>query len=344
MAKVFCIGEALIDFIPVQKDTSLKNVAGFERVAGGAPMNVAIAVAKYGGEAAMITKMANDHFGEHLMDVLQEHHVDTAHIVRSDEGETGLAFVSVDKTGERSFTFYRENAADLLLKEEEIEEDWFGEGDLLHFCSVNLIHETIRETHKKAINSCRKKGGIISFDPNVRLPLWEDEESCREAIREFLPMADLIKISDEELFFITGIEEEGKAISSLFAGNVKAVIFTKGKNGASLFLEGGQQFHDPGFQVAVTDTTGAGDAFIGGFLSKLMELNVHSEGLVETINTHHTSLLSFANASGALAASVKGAICAAIGKKDVLNLAAAQRNKNISTINVTLLEARDLIE
>ena len=327
MAKVFCIGEALIDFIPVQKDTPLKSVAGFERVAGGAPMNVAIAVAKYGGEAAMITKMANDHFGDHLMDVLQEHHVDTAHIVRSDEGETGLAFVSTDKTGERSFTFYRENAADLLLKEEEIDEDWFREGDLLHFCSVNLIHETIRETHQKAISSCRKKGGIISFDPNVRLPLWRDEESCREAIRAFLPMADLLKISDEELFFITGIEEEDKAIASLFNGHVKAVLFTKGKDGASVYLKSGEQFNDPGFKVAVADTTGAGDAFIGGFLAELIQLSVDSGQLISTISEHHETLLAFANASGALTTSVKGAIHAAPGKKHVLELAARQRAK-----------------
>lgn len=327
MAKVFCIGEALIDFIPVQKDTPLKNVAGFERVAGGAPMNVAIAVAKYGGEAVMITKIANDHFGDHLMEILQEHHVDTSHIVRSDEGETGLAFVSTDKAGERSFTFYRKNAADLLLKEEEIDEDWFGEGDLLHFCSVNLIHETIQETHKKAINSCRKKGGIISFDPNVRLPLWEDEESCREAIREFLPMADLLKISDEELFFITGIEEEDKAISSLFNGHVKAVLFTKGKDGASVYLKSGERFDDPGFKVTVADTTGAGDAFIGGFLAELIQQSVDSGQLISTISEHHETLLAFANASGALTTSVKGAIHAAPGKKQVLELAEMQRTK-----------------
>lgn len=329
MAKVFCIGEALIDFIPVQKDTPLKSVAGFERVAGGAPMNVAIAVAKYGGEAAMITKIANDQFGDHLMDVLQEHHVDTAYIVRSDEGETGLAFVSVDKIGERSFTFYRENAADLLLIEEEIDEDWFREGDLLHFCSVNLIHETIRETHQKAINSCRKKGGIISFDPNVRLPLWPDEESCREAIKEFLPMADLLKISDEELFFITGIDEEDKAITSLFNGHVKAVLFTKGKDGASVYLKSGERFDAPGFKVEVVDTTGAGDAFIGGFLAEFMSLNVNSGQLISTISEHYEKLLAFANASGALTASVKGAIHAAPDKTQMLNLAAMQSDKNV---------------
>lgn len=327
MAKVFCLGEALIDFIPVQKNTSLKNVAGFERVAGGAPMNVAIAVAKYGGKAVMITKMANDHFGDHLMDILQEHHVDTSHIVRSDEGETGLAFVSVDQTGERSFTFYRKNAADLLLRKEEVDEKWFQAGDILHFCSVNLIHKEIQKTHQKAINSCRENGGIISFDPNVRLPLWPEEESCRQAIKEFLPMADLLKISDEELFFITGIEEEDKAIASLFNGHVKAVLFTKGKDGASIYLKSGERFDDPGFKVTVADTTGAGDAFIGGFLAELIQLSVKSGQLILTISEHHETLLAFANASGALTTSVKGAIHAAPGKKQVLELAAMQRAK-----------------
>lgn len=317
MAKVLCLGEALIDFIPVQKNTELKNVTGFERVAGGAPMNVAIAVAKYGGEAAMVTKIATDHFGDYLIDTLREHQVDTSYIVRSNKGETGLAFVSIDKTGERNFTFYRENAADLLLKEEEIDEDWFREGDLLHFCSVNLIHETIRETHQKAISSCRKKDGIISFDPNVRLPLWPDEESCRKAIRAFLPMADLVKISDDELFFITEMRDKESAIASLFTGYVKAILVTKGKDGASVYLKNGERFDHQGFQVQVEDTTGAGDAFIGGFLAELMKLDFHNGKLMSTISEHYENLLAFANASGALTTSVKGAIHAAPGKEQL---------------------------
>lgn len=133
MKKIFCIGETLIDFIPVQKEKALQDVPSFERVAGGAPMNEAIAATKYGAHAVMLTKIANDYFGNYIVGVLKENGVDTSYIIQSDEGETGLAFVSVDKTGERSFHFYRKNAADLLLSPGELMSERFNQGDMLHF-------------------------------------------------------------------------------------------------------------------------------------------------------------------------------------------------------------------
>jgi len=325
MKKVFCIGETLIDFIPAKKDLSLKEVTNFERVAGGAPMNVAIAVAKYGGSSAMITKIANDHFGDHIFEVLQENGVDTSYCLRSEEGETGLAFVSNDANGERSFNFYRKNAADLLLSPEEIEAEWFQEGDILHFCSVDLIESPMKNAHQKAIKDFRNIGGIVSFDPNVRLPLWKDEESCRLAINEFLPTADIIKISDEELAFITGIDNEKEAIEALFVGSVKVVVYTKGSEGAEIYLKSGETYRNEGFKVTVADTTGAGDAFIGGFLSELIAFNPSVDDLCEKISKNHERILTFANASGALTASVKGAIHAAPAKKHVLNFIEVQR-------------------
>lgn len=330
MKKVFCIGETLIDFIPAEKNLSLKEVTNFERVAGGAPMNVAIAVAKYGGNSAMITKIANDHFGDHIFSVLQENGVDTSYCLRSDEGETGLAFVSNDEHGERSFNFYRKNAADLLLSPEEIEVEWFREGDILHFCSVDLIDSPMKHAHQKAIKDFRDLGGIVSFDPNVRLPLWPNEESCRLTINEFLPSADIVKISDEELTFITGIENEKDAIAALFVGKVQVVVYTKGSKGAEIYLKSGENFQDKGFKVTVADTTGAGDAFIGGFLSELVALNPTVQNLSKKISENHERILTFANASGALTASVKGAIHAAPAKRHVLNFIAVQRGISIN--------------
>jgi fructokinase len=325
LKKVFCIGETLIDFIPEQKDKSLKEVTSFERVAGGAPMNVAIAIAKYGGNSVMLTKIANDHFGDYIMDVLRENEVDTSYCLRSNEGETGLAFVSVNQNGERSFNFYRKNAADLLLSPEEVSSDWFHEGDLLHFCSVDLIESPMKQTHKKVIEDFRTIGGIVSFDPNVRLLLWPDAESCRQTINDFLPLADIVKVSDEELTFITGIETENEAIESLFVGNVKVVVYTKGSKGAVIYLKNGNQFEDKGFKVTVADTTGAGDAFIGGFLSELISLDISIGNLCQKVSENHQRILTFANASGALTASVKGAIHAAPGKRHVLNFISTQR-------------------
>ncbi|MPM03489.1 Fructokinase [bioreactor metagenome] len=329
LKKVFCIGEILIDFIPAQKDKSLKEVTNFERVAGGAPMNVAIAVAKYGGNSVMLTKIANDHFGDYIMEILKENGVETSLCLRSDEGETGLAFVSVDQNGERSFNFYRKNAADLLLSPEEVKSEWFHPGDLLHFCSVDLIESPMKQTHNKVIEDFRDIGGIVSFDPNVRLPLWPDAESCRQTIIDFLPLADIVKVSDEELTFITEIEKENEAIESLFVGNVKVVVYTKGSKGAVIYLKNGKKYEDKGFQVTVADTTGAGDAFIGGFLSELISLDITIEDLCEKISENHERILAFANASGALTASVKGAIHAAPGKSHVLNFISTQRGNTV---------------
>jgi len=227
--------------------------------------------------------------------------------------------------GDRDFSFYRKNSADLLLLPNEVKVEWFDKGDLLHFCSVDLVESSMKQTHIKVIDSFQKIGGIVSFDPNVRLPLWPDKESCRRTILDFLPLADIVKVSDEELFFITNIKEEREAINSLFVGNVKVVVYTKGKDGAIIYLKNGEQFEDKGFKVTVSDTTGAGDAFIGGFLSELLSIDISSENLCQKVSEHHQQLLTFANASGALTASVKGAIHAAPGKQHIVNFIDTQR-------------------
>ncbi|MBY0183189.1 carbohydrate kinase [Bacillus subtilis] len=325
LKKIFCIGETLVDFIPVQKEKALQDVTTFERVAGGAPMNAAIAAAKYGAHAVMLTKIANDHFGDYIVGVLKENGVDTSYIIQSDEGETGLAFVSVDKSGERSFHFYRKNAADLLLSPDELMSERFNQGDMLHFCSIDLVDSPMKQAHIKVIEDFQRIGGIISFDPNIRLPLWPDEASCRETIQRFLPLADIVKVSNEELQFITNIDNEQEAVTSLFTGLVNVVVLTKGNNGAAIYLKNGESHKHKGFKVAVSDTTGAGDAFIGGFLSELMSIGISKETLCEQISKHHRRLLTFANASGALTASVKGAIHAAPGRQHILNFISARK-------------------
>jgi fructokinase len=188
----------------------------------------------------------------------------------------------------------------------------------------------MKQTHKKVVEDFRKIGGIISFDPNVRLPLWPDAESCRQNINHFLPLADLVKVSDEELPFITGIEKEEDAIEALFVGNVKVVVYTRGSKGAVIYLKSGESFEDCGFKVTVADTTGAGDAFIGGLLSELLSLNISVDHLCQKISENHDRILTFANASGALTASVKGAIHAAPAKGHVLNFISTQRGITVS--------------
>jgi fructokinase len=325
MGKLFSIGEVLIDFIPLEKGVALKDVTAFERAPGGAPANVAAAVAKYGQQAEMISKLGTDAFGDFLVEQLTKAGVEINKIHRTDEANTALAFVSLQENGERDFSFYRNPSADMLLTEDEIDPQWFKAGDILHFCSVDLVESPMKHAHKKAITAMSIAGGLVSFDPNVRLPLWKSKEDCRQAILEFLPFADIVKVSDEELEFITGIKDEEKALQSLFIGNVKAVIFTKGAAGAELIVKD-NQYKSSGYSVEVRDTTGAGDAFIGGFLFKLLELQAKPENVVVQLQQHQAEILRFSNASGALTTTGKGAI-SALPTKEEIELFIAQYGK-----------------
>jgi fructokinase len=325
MAGLFSIGEVLIDFIPAQKGKALKDVISFERAPGGAPANVAAAVSKFGGNASMITKLGVDAFGDFLVETLNEVGVNTDHVFRTNEANTALAFVSLKEDGERDFSFYRNPSADLLLTEEEIDKNWFSEGDILHFCSVDLVESPMKQAHSKAIRSAKEKGAIISFDPNVRLPLWEDPEDCRNTILQFIPEAHIVKISDEELEFITGLTNEEEAINSLFVGDVKGVIFTRGSQGADLYVNG-ECYNSSGYRVSVQDTTGAGDAFIGGFLYKLLEKNASVSQLITLLQEDNQDILSYANASGALTTTGKGAISSLPKKEDIYQLIMEQNS------------------
>ncbi len=310
MSRLYAIGEMLIDFIPLQTGCPLREVTSFKRAPGGAPANVAAAAAKYGSPTSLLTKLGQDAFGDYLLNELEAAGVSTEHVCRTDEAGTGLAFVSLRENGERDFSFYRNPSADLLLREDEIDPAWFAPGDILHFGSVDLVDSPMKKAHRKAIRAAKAAGGLISFDPNVRLPLWSSADDCRRAILEFLPAAHLIKISDEELEFVTGISDTETAILSLMRGDVQAVFYTRGADGAELYTRGGDHYTAPGFSVKALDTTGAGDAFVGGLLHRLLERDADPDRLSAVLDMHHADLLSFANASGALTTTGPGAISA----------------------------------
>lgn len=304
MSKVFTIGEALIDFIPNEKGISLKDVSSFLKVSGGAPANVACAVAKLGGQSAFIGKLGMDAFGDFLLDTFKETGVDTSCIVRTDEARTALAFVSLRKDGNRDFLFFRNPSADMLLDKKEISREWFAEGDILHFCSVDLIEAPVKYAHIQAINYIKENHGIISFDPNVRLPLWGNETECRNTILEFIPLANILKISSEELEFITQIADKEEAIKSLFAGNVELILYTKGPEGAELHIKNFSTSVSA-TKVDVLDTTGAGDAFIGAFLFQLCKDDCNISNLTYE---KAGNLLKFAETAASLSTAKKGAI------------------------------------
>lgn len=317
MKKVIAIGEALIDFIPHEKGRALNNVENFLRVPGGAPLNVAAAVAKLGGKSQMLTKLGQDGFGDAILNEVKPLGVDVSRISRTKEANTALAFVSLREDGERDFSFYRNPSADMLLSAEEICSEDFNERDILHFCSVSLIDAPIKEAHRRSIEIAKEKGCLISFDPNVRLPLWKQPEDCRKAILEFLPLSNIVKISDEELEFITGIKDEKEALDSLLTGDVKVIIYTKGTNGAE-FITKERVIFSPSFKVSAQDTTGAGDSFIGSLLYQVAEGEYSLEELVTLSEEKVQEILTFSNATAALTVCKKGAIGALPLKEEVL--------------------------
>ena len=307
MKKLIAIGEALIDFIPNEKSKPIKNVSAFYPNAGGAPANVCGAFTKLGGKSEMITQLGKDPFGDKIIDEFEKYGIGHSYVLRTDKANTSLAFVALNEKGNREFSFYRNPGADMLLSPENIKEEWFDDGYCLHFCSVSLGDFPMKEAHKKAIETALKKNMIISFDPNIRLPLWKDKNKLKEAVREFMPLAHIVKISDEEIEFITGKKDISEAKDILFRGNTKLVLYTKGSEGAEI-----HRLNDKGYSacedVNVIDTTGAGDAFIGSFLFKLYENNITADKLDSTPIDTLVNALDFSNKFCTVSVTRRGAI------------------------------------
>lgn len=309
MKKVVAIGELLIDFVPQQKGCALDEVTHFERVAGGAPANVAAAIARLGGNAAMISQVGEDAFGTHILKVLRANGVDTSYVFRTGRANTGLAFVSLDAAGNREFSFFRNPSADLFLEEGQIAPDMFTECAALHFCSVDLVDWPVRAAHRRAVALAKQAGALISFDPNVRLPLWSSPADCQAAIREFLPSADLVKLSDDEVEFVTGCTDERAAAEKLFGMGCRLLIVTRGAAGSAAYTPHAEGFAET-IRVPVTDTTGAGDSFIGSFLYQLTRDGVAADGLGKLTEQQLTDYLVFSAQYASLTVQHKGAVMA----------------------------------
>ena len=265
---LYAIGEALIDMIPSKTGCSFAEVPSFSPRVGGAPANVCGAYARLGGDSALLTQLGDDPFGHKIIDELAAWGIDTSHICLTDKANTALAFVSLEADGNRTFSFYRKPSADLLYAPEQVDTSLFANAYALHFCSVALVESPMREAHKTAIAAARSAGTIIDFDPNLRFPLWPDRDALRRTVLEFLPLADVVKISDEELEFLTGTSDIEAALPSLFVGHVQLVLYTCGSAGAHAYTRTAHGF-SASKPVKAVDTTGAGDGFIGSFLWQL---------------------------------------------------------------------------
>ena len=273
---LYTIGEALIDFIPSNAAVPLEEVEAFSPKVGGAPCNVAAAYALHTGKSTLLTAVGNDAFGNKIIETLKACRVDTSRIVKKEDAKTGLAFVGLDHTGDRSFSFYRSPSADMLYGENDLP-DALDDAFALHFCSVALKESPMKDAHKKAIALAKKAGAFVSFDVNLRFSLWDDETKLYRTVWEFLPLADIVKLSEEEVEFVTGEKSLVRAAKTLLF-HCRYVIITQGKNGATFYYTdesekdfGMRSLHVTPPEMQSVDTTGAGDAFIAAFLFLLSE-------------------------------------------------------------------------
>lgn len=317
MSKLYSIGELLIDFQSVGV-ASLKDTQQFVKKAGGAPANVCVQAVKLGQEAVYLTKVGNDAFGEFLVETLKNEGVDVTHITKSNEHDTSLAFVSFNEDGEREFSFFRRTAADLYFTEEDFKGVTFNSGDILEYGSVALKTAEARATHKYLIDKARSSGALVCFDPNLRFNLWDSEEELREVVKEFASYADVIKVGEDELEFITGLTGK-QAVDTLFTGNLKVMLLTNGGKGAKVYLADGGYTECAGYKVKTVDTTGAGDSFFGAFIAQLLARGATNENIL-TGAFAYGEMLSFACKCGAYTTMNFGAI-SAMGNKEKVDKA-----------------------
>lgn len=263
---IVSFGELLIDFVALETGVDVGAASGFEKKPGGAPANVAVAVAKLGQPSALLGQVGDDPFGHFLDGVVRAEGVNTRGLRFSGAARTALAFVALRADGERSFVFYRHPSADMIMRPQDVALDVIDGQDIFHFGSITLIGEPSRSATLAAVHYARERGLTISYDPNLRLALWGDEAAARAGLLSGLDYAHIVKVSDEELEFLTG----GDDPTPLWREGIRLVVVTHGAGGATLHTRSAV-IHVPGFRVQAVDTTGAGDGFVAGLLVGLLE-------------------------------------------------------------------------
>lgn len=303
MLDVIAIGEVLIDLTPAGQTAGGNEQ--FECNPGGAPANVAAALSRLGARSALISKVGEDRFGSLLHNTLLSSGVDVSALSCTDEANTTLAFVHLDDNGDRSFSFYRKPGADTFLRLEDIPFDRIGNCRALHFGSLSMTHEPARTATRAAVMKAKEAGALLSFDPNIRFALWESKEEAKQNIVWGMKYADILKISEDELCFMTGttdVEKGSLALQQQFG--IPWIVVTLAEKGCYYRLAGNEGYV-PGFRTKAVDTTGAGDAFLGCLLYKILEAGIEINQLAKE---QIVGMLTFANAGGALVTTRKGAL------------------------------------
>jgi len=276
MNQITALGELLIDF--TESGASASGMKLFERNPGGAVANVLAAVTRLGGKTAFIGKVGNDMHGHFLKETLDQAGIDTRGLVISDAFFTTLAFVALSESGERTFSFARKPGADTQLAVEEVDESLLKSTEVFHVGSLSLTDEPARSATHLAIRIAKAAGAVISYDPNYRASLWPDVETAKARMRELLPYVDVMKLSDEETMLLTDQPEPEQAAAALNAMGISCVAVTLGKKGALVSIDG-KSTMVASYPPKALDTTGAGDAFWGGFLSRMLALKKRPNAL-----------------------------------------------------------------
>lgn len=310
---VVALGELLIDF--TENGISIQGNPVFEANPGGAPCNVLAMLQKLGKKTAFIGKVGSDMFGSQLTETVKATGIDVIGLVSDKSVSTTMAFVHTLPDGDREFSFVRAPGADMMLRKDEIDADIVSSAKIFHFGTLSSTHEGVREATRYAIDIAKESDALISFDPNLRPPLWESLDDAKKEIEYGLSKCDILKISDNEIEFMTGSTDYDKAVRGLMEKyNIKLAFATLGKKGSRAYF-GDMQAEFGGFNVDTIETTGAGDTFCGSALNFILEHDINA--LTEN---DLKELLAFANAAAAIITTRRGALKVMPEKKEILDL------------------------
>ena len=300
---VAALGELLIDFTP--DGESEQGNPRFEANPGGAPCNVLAMLRRLNKRCAFIGKVGDDMFGRRLLETVKGAGICADGLILDAAVPTTLAFVSIDEHGDRDFSFYRSPGADMMLTEQELPMDIIDDAEIFHFGTLSMTHEGVRRATKAAVHRAKAAGAIISFDPNLRPPLWESLSEAKAQMHWGLSQSDVVKLADNEIEFLTGTTDFNRGVEQLVRQypNIRLINVTAGANGSYAYYEDKRAFV-PGFMLGGTvDTTGAGDTFCASVLNTLLE-----HGLNDLTRDDLRDMLRFANAAAYLVTTKKGAI------------------------------------
>jgi len=304
---VVCFGETLVDFLPAAPGQRVRDVPAWHPCPGGSPANVAVGLARLGLRPAMLGVVGADEFGHFLRERLAAEGVDVSRLRQTPDARTGLVFISLDAKGERSFTFFRTRSAEFLLGRADVDAAFVQGAKAVHCGSNSLQWPEARDAAVRILGLARDAGRIVCCDPNLRLHAWEDTSELKGQLERMLPLCTVVKLSEEEIGFVTGTEVPEEALARLAAMGVMLPVVTLGERGAVLLWKG-ERLYVPAPTAKVVDTTGAGDGFVAGLLHGLVRWYGGAEALRGASAAELKALAAFACEVGARVVEKVGAV------------------------------------